>query len=114
MKNLLLISLVLVTGSALAQPPAATKPSKPKPVVKTAPKPDQPTVVTLHLSGLKCSVCETGLRSVLKGLPGVVDATVSAANQTAVVALAAKNAPKPDALAKAARDSGFTVVKIDR
>jgi copper chaperone len=68
-------------------------------------------VLTVH--GMGCPLCANNVDMQLKNLPGVRDVRVDMGSGRVTVHLADENRPSQEQLARAIRQSGFTLVRID-
>jgi copper chaperone len=69
--------------------------------------------VMLTVHGMGCPLCANNVDKQLKDLPGVRDVDVDMGSGRVTVHLADENRPSQAQLARAIRQSGFTLVRID-
>lgn len=73
-------------------------------------------VVTIGIRGMTCGSCQRRVQHAIRGVPGVVDASVDLASATATVRFDHARIPS-GALAEAVREAGYQVVpqgKVNR
>jgi copper chaperone CopZ len=83
---------------------------------RTAMADDQPITTdtaTLTVHGMGCPLCANNVDKQLKDVTGVTDVRVDMGSGRVTVHLAAENRPSKAQLARAIRQSGFTLVRID-
>ena len=66
---------------------------------------------TIYIEGMMCSHCENHVRTALKAVPGVLEATASHTDKRAVVTLSQE--VDGELLKKAVEEQGYSVTKID-
>lgn len=69
---------------------------------------------TLHVRGLSCPLCATNIDKGMRALPGVGGAEVDLGAGTVELTFVPGARPSAKQIDRAVRDSGFTLVGIDR
>ena len=97
-----------------AQPTAAAKPSGLEIESKTNSEKENKKMSiekTIYIEGMMCSHCENHVKTALKAVPGVLEATASHTDKRAVVTLSQE--VDGELLKKAVEEQGYSVTKID-
>ncbi len=102
----LLAALLVSVGCQSAGPRGA--------VVAGDDQPIKTDTATLHVKGMSCPLCASGIDKQLRRLPGVSRVTSDLGSGKVKVTLVGEQRPTARQLSQAVEDSGFTLDRIEK